>query len=317
MTPEILLFASVAITAFGLSIGAVWAVLRKLTLDHPNDRSSHTIPTPRGGGLGVIPAILLPWILFAPDHPWTLIVGALLLMAGSWIDDRRGLPPLTRLLAQAAMAALFIIPLNPGVLLGLALGFILVWFINLYNFMDGIDGISGVETASLGLGIVVVCLISRAAPNLILPALCLTGASLGFLVWNWHPAKVFLGDCGSIPLGLLMGGLLILLALAGQWSAAIILPAYYLADATITLTARMLNGEKIWQAHRKHFYQKAARGGAGPAKVSKTVLGGNLGLIGCAALTANGHQAVGLAAAALVLTGLLAMLYRWGKNAPP
>ena len=300
-----------AITACGLSLWAVGAVIRRLTLDLPNERSSHTIPTPRGGGLGMIPAILVSWLLFAPDFPAALLGGAFLLMAGSWIDDRRGLSPLVRLVGQMAMALWVIasLPLPWWLLVPLLLAY--VWFINLYNFMDGIDGITGVETACLGLGVALV------SPDLAIPGAILAGASVGFLVWNWHPAKVFLGDSGSVPLGLLTGGLLIKLALAGQWAAALILPAYYAADATITLTRRLLNGEKVWQAHRKHFYQRANRGGAGPRLVSGSILAGNLALIACAYLTTQGQTGLGLALAMVVVTALLGLLGWWGRNAPP
>ena len=306
------------ITAFALTVWAVGVVIKRLTLDHPNDRSSHTVPTPRGGGLGVMPVILLAWVLFTDYRPWTLLIGSLALMLGSWIDDRRGLPALTRLLLQSVVVAVFTVTLPIEILpLLIVVWFALLWFVNLYNFMDGIDGITGVETVSLCVGITVICLISGTAPNLVIPALIIAAAGLGFLVWNWHPAKVFLGDSGSVPLGLLTGGLLIELAFAGQWQAALILPAYYLADATITLCSRLLNGEKIWQAHRKHFYQRATRGGAGPVRVSVIVLTGNLGLTLCACLTAWGHNFLGLSLAAANIFCVLTVLQRWGKDAPP
>ena len=306
------------ITAFALTLWAVGAVLKRLILDLPNDRSSHTVPTPRGAGLGIVPALLLVWALFADYRPWPLLIGALVLMAGSWIDDKRGLPPLTRLLLQALMVGLFIasLPLDSWAF-AFILGFLLLWFVNLYNFMDGIDGITGIETASLGLGVALVSWFSDGAQSLIVPSLAVVGAALGFLIWNWHPAKVFLGDCGSVPLGLLTGGLLVALALAGQWQAAIILPAYYLADASLTLGRRLLGGEKIWQAHRKHFYQRATRGGAGPAKVSLAVLAGNCVLIASALTAAGGNAPLGMASAAIVVVALLGLLGYWGRNAPP
>ena len=317
MTPEIIPMLIPTVTAFGLSAVAVGAVIKRLTLDHPNDRSSHSVPTPRGGGLGAVPAALLAWLLFSDYRPWALIVGALLLMAGSWIDDRQGLSPLTRLLAQAAMVAWVTVSLDLGLLPSLGLGFLLLWFVNLYNFMDGIDGITGIETVSLSLGIAIVAQVSGTGSLLVIPALCLAGAALGFLLWNWHPAKVFLGDCGSVPLGVLTGGLLIVLAVLGQWQAALILPAYYLADASLTLGYRLLRGEKIWQAHRKHFYQRATRGGAGPRKVALTILLGNLGLIGCAAAAAMGRGTMGLIAGLVITTAILGVLGWWGRNAPP
>ncbi len=307
-----------AITAFALTVWAVALVLTRLTLDHPNHRSSHTVPTPRGGGLGVIPAILFPWLVFSDYRPWPLLIGALILMGASWIDDKRGLPPILRLAFQAMAVAAFLafLPL-PHWVLAAVLAFGLLWFVNLYNFMDGIDGITGVETGCLGVGIALIAAHADATQDLILPGLCLAAGGLGFLVWNWHPAKVFLGDAGSVPLGLLIGGLLIQLALAGHWAASLILPAYYWADASWTLLIRLLNGEKIWQAHRKHFYQRASRGGAGPVLVSTTILMGNLGLIFAAWIADIGQQGIGLSLAALIVTALLALLRWWGRNAPP
>ena len=122
--------------------------------------------------------------------------------------------------------------------------------------MDGIDGITSVETIVIGVG---VFLISD-GPTAFLGGI-LAAAATGFLKWNWNPAKVFLGDVGSIPLGFLLGWLLLNLAGNGHWAAAIILPAYYLTDATITLIGRAIKGEKLWQAHRQHFYQKAVQRG--------------------------------------------------------
>jgi UDP-N-acetylmuramyl pentapeptide phosphotransferase/UDP-N-acetylglucosamine-1-phosphate transferase len=312
------------ITAFALSVWAVGLVLSRLTLDHPNDRSSHSVPTPRGGGLGIVPVALLVWLLFADYRPWVLLIGAVILLLLSLLDDRRGLSALTRLIVQAGIVLAFVLtlplpasPLLPAPLISLAASFALLWFVNLYNFMDGIDGITGVETISLGLGIALVASFADNAQILVIPALALAGSGLGFLVWNWHPAKVFLGDSGSIPLGLLAGGLLLCLALMGFWQAALILPAYYLADASLTLGRRLLAGEKIWKAHRQHFYQRACRGGAGPARVSSTIFMGNMGLILSAFATSQGYPASGMAAAGLITCFLLGLFQFWGKDAPP
>jgi len=134
------------------------------------------------------------------------------------------------------------------------------WFINLYNFMDGIDGITGVETMFIAAG---VCLIGAIA-NVTEPfsgvlILLLTGGCLGFLSLNWHPAKMFLGDVGSVPLGYLTGFLLITLAVRGLAVPAFILALYYIADSGLTLAGRIVRREKFWQPHRQHFYQRAAK----------------------------------------------------------
>jgi UDP-N-acetylmuramyl pentapeptide phosphotransferase/UDP-N-acetylglucosamine-1-phosphate transferase len=111
-----------------------------------------------------------------------------------------------------------------------------VWFLNLFNFMDGIDGIDASEAAAIGLGLM---LVADADPSIAAPAAVIAAAALGFLVWNWAPARIFLGDVGSVPLGYLLGFLLYELALRGSWQAALILPAYFLADATLTLLRRL------------------------------------------------------------------------------
>ena len=261
-----------------LTVGLTRAALDHLPLDPPNERSSHTRPTRRGGGIGVVPPVLLVWAWLALDAPWAwaAIAGCLVLMAVSWADDHTDLPPGWRFLLHAAVVAVMVglMPAEARVVHGVPMWFdraltVLgwLWFVNLFNFMDGIDGISGVETAALGIGIAVVSAFG-AVTGLAPFGLAVAGAGLGFLVWNWHPARVFLGDVGSIPLGFLLGFLLLRLAVAGHLAAALILPAYYVADATVTLLRRLLNGEKIWQAHRHHFYQRAVQGGASHARVA-------------------------------------------------
>jgi UDP-N-acetylmuramyl pentapeptide phosphotransferase/UDP-N-acetylglucosamine-1-phosphate transferase len=133
----------------------------------------------------------------------------------------------------------------------------------------------------------------------------------GFLVWNWHPARLFLGDVGSVPLGFALGWLLLHAAIAGYWAAALILPLYYLADATITLGRRALRGAKIWQAHREHFYQRAVARGRGHDAVVGAIAVGNVVLIGCALIAEGTDGAIKLlaiAAAALAVALLLAHL---------
>lgn len=326
------------VIAFALTMLATRRVLawlhRRQILDRPNERSSHTRPTPRGGGLAVTPAVLAAWAVAAGQGtaplPWTAtaIAAGLALMLASWLDDRRSLPVAPRFAAHAASVAalLWLLPDGALVFQGLlprwadllVAGLGWLWFVNLYNFMDGIDGITGIETAALGLGIALVAALNGNAP-LVPLALAAAAAGLAFLVWNWHPARIFLGDVGSIPLGLLLGGLLVHLAAQGQLAAAVILPLYYLADATITLGKRALRGEKVWQAHRQHFYQRAVQGGKRHDQVAVAIAIGNAGLVGCAVLAALGWTWAGLAAAGLVVAGLLAVLHRWslgpGKEA--
>lgn len=320
--------AGAAAVATALGTRKVLAYLRhRQILDLPNERSSHTLPTPRGGGLATTPAMAVllmasGW-LYSGIEGVALGAGALVLMALSWWDDRHGLPVLPRFAAHGVMIALFLalIPADRLVLQGI-LPFWLdraatlvawLWFVNLYNFMDGIDGITGVETASLGLGLVLVGALTGALDLLPYGGIAAaTGAA--FLLFNWHPAKLFLGDSGSIPFGFVLGGLLVMLAGHGHLAAALILPAYYVADATITLTRRALNGEKVWQAHRKHFYQRAVQGGRRHDQVTRAIAGGNLLLVGCAVLAVSGHAWVAIAGGVAVTAGLLALLQRWSRG---
>lgn len=316
--------ATFAATIASTRLVLAW-LRHKQILDHPNERSSHSLPTPRGGGLGVTPVLAAGLILTAytvPSGSALLAAGALVLMAVSWLDDRRGLPPLPRFAAQAAIIAATLIGLDYGAVFGgilppwldqLLVGLGWLWFVNLYNFMDGIDGITGVESATIGLGIALVAALGGET-ILIPPAVVVAACGLGFLVWNWPPAHIFLGDSGSIPLGFVLGGLLIHLAAHGQLAAALILPGYYIADATITLLWRLKDGERIWQAHRRHFYQRAVRGGQSHARVSAVVGLGNLMLIACACLAASGFVSMAGLTAVLVVGCMLILFTRWAGN---
>ncbi len=190
-----------------------------------------------------------------------------------------------------------------------------VWFVNLFNFMDGIDGISGVEAAAIGGGLALVLAQAGQLDHGPL-ALALAAAATGFLVWNWHPARIFLGDVGSVPLGYLLGWLLLDAAARGLWAPALILPLYYLADATWTLARRIARREPFWKAHRQHFYQRAVAGGLGHARVALTILAADLRLVLLALLAGRGWWATGLAGAALVVALLLGHLARAGRAAP-
>lgn len=303
-----------------------WLLQRQI-LDVPNQRSSHANPTPRGGGLEVTPVVLVLWggLAFLPNPPpgiWLALAGGGGLLLLSWQDDKRGLSARLRLLVHVLAVGLGLLSLPADQLICqgwlpwwadrlVALG-AWVWFVNLYNFMDGIDGISGVETASVGGGLAILFLFGNDA-NWAPLATAAAAAGLGFLVWNWHPAKIFLGDSGSVPLGYLLGWLLLGAAARGHWAAALILPAYYLADATITLVRRACRGERLLEAHRQHFYQRALRGGASHATVARRILVADLGLIGLA-LIAERHPWPALAFSGLLVLALLAELHRLGRN---
>lgn len=329
---HILLLAAAAVAA--AAYAATGLVLRLLVrvgaYDRPNPRSSHDRPKPRGGGLALLPVVALAWLAvefwLAPAPPgfWLVLPAALLLAAVSWVDDLRELSPVLRLGVQGFAVALGIYGLGdsalvfqgllPPLLDHLVAAALWLWFVNLFNFMDGIDGISGVETLVIGGGLVAVGAVAPLAPGLIACAALLAAALLAFLPWNWPPSRLFLGDVGSVPLGYLLGWLLLAAAAEGQWAAAVILPSYYLADATLTLARRARRGAVLWQAHREHFYQRAVQGGASHAAVALRVLVCGGVLLGLAAGASAGWPEPALAGAAVVVVLLLCELARLARR---
>lgn len=252
-------------------------LLQRYALARPNARSSHKIPTPQGGGIAVLGAtIAAPLLLsglpsfLAFEIPITLLGPALFLAVVGAIDDVRPIPALPRLAFQALAVGATLITLTsqtqiiPGCPLWLERAIILfggLWFINLVNFMDGLDLMTVVETVPITVAVVVMGLTGHVAPTTMIVAAALGGAMMGFAPFNRPVARVFLGDVGSLPIGLLLGWCLLDLAYRGQLTAALLLPLYYLSDATITLLRRLLAGEKVWEAHRTHFYQRATDNG--------------------------------------------------------
>lgn len=265
----------------GIGLWRRWMLHHKI-LDIPNERSSHAAPTPHGAGAVVILLTLLTWLGLLIKHaaPW-LDYAVLAAAAGvaviSALDDRAHISFKWRLLAHGAAAAVAVMALPDAAAMFqdwlplwlertlLAIG--LVWFMNLFNFMDGIDGMMGTLIVTLALGI-----------SLVTPtwldwqlSLSLVPIAAGFLVWNWMPAKIFSGDVGSVAVGYLIGWLLLRLSLTGNYIPAIILAAYPIADTTFTLLRRISQGEKFWEPHRRHFFQKAVRSGMTHAAVVRVV----------------------------------------------
>jgi len=323
MTWLLLTCGAIAIVSALLTGLLVLLLRRRAILDHPTDRSNHAVPTPRGGGLAVVPITLVAWTVGAgTDIPIGLLAvigGGWVLAILSWVDDLRSLPAGLRLVIQAVVVAATAHWLNlegpvfqgllPGWTDSVCTVLLWLWFVNLFNFMDGIDGISGVETICIGAGITALGLVLAEAPQQVWFGATLAAATAGFLAWNWPPARIFLGDVGSVPIGFLLGFLLLALAARGYWAPALILPAYYLADATITLLRRLLRGERVWQAHSEHFYQHAVRSGRSHAQVSLAVMVANLVLIALAILSLS-YPLLSLAGAALTVLALLTWMRR-------
>lgn len=324
----LLILTGLAAALSCLATRALLALLRRAAvLDHPNDRSSHDVPTPRGGGIAVIASIVITGL------GWSIVSGqtdsgslgialglTIALSVVSFIDDLRTLSAGIRLAAHALAVAgglwaldghgAFAAYLPQPVDLALtALAWL--WFINLYNFMDGIDGIVGSETGAIALGIGGLTFLGLAPATLLGPSAAILGAALGFLVWNWHRAKIFLGDSGSIPLGFLMGYLLIATAAPGgpALAAALVLPLVFVVDASVTLLRRLAGGKRPTDAHREHAYQRAVQGGWSHDRVCLVVLAANAVLIATAwwlaGLSPWAALGVGLAVAVLSYSLLL------------
>ncbi|CAB3803177.1 glycosyl transferase [Pararobbsia alpina] len=245
--------SSVVILLLLLKTGYAW----RLATDVPNDRSLHTRPTPRVGGWGITPASAVLILIFARSL-WPLAVLALALGLLSHFDDRQGLSARYRFAGHviAAIALVCVVPPPYFGWLAIPVVFSLVWVSNLYNFMDGANGLAG-GMAVIGFG----CYSLSAGvrqPELAIAALIVACAALGFLLFNFPFAKVFLGDAGSIPLGFLAGGMGYWGWAAGAW--AFWFPVFvfspFIADASATLLKRLLRRERFWEAHRQHYYQR-------------------------------------------------------------
>jgi UDP-N-acetylmuramyl pentapeptide phosphotransferase/UDP-N-acetylglucosamine-1-phosphate transferase len=301
---------------------------RRAILDRPVERSSHREPVPRGGGIAVVPVLVAAWLALAglgaaPPGTVAIAAAAAALALLSWLDDLRGLAVGLRLLGHVAAVAagLLMLPdgavfqgVLPPLLDRVATALLWVWFVNLFNFMDGIDGITGVEAATLGLGVALVDagagIAGDGSAGL---ALCIAAGAVAFLRWNWHKATLFLGDIGSVPLGYLLAWLLLGLAARGLWAPALILPLYYLADASLTLCRRLWRRERFWQAHRQHFYQRALAPDGDHGAVALLVLAGDALLLALAGL-AVWQPLTALALALLVVAGMLIALERRARR---
>jgi UDP-N-acetylmuramyl pentapeptide phosphotransferase/UDP-N-acetylglucosamine-1-phosphate transferase len=219
---------------------------------------------------------------------------AVLALTGA-IDDIRGLGAVPRLLIQFATVGLVIallprdfnvVPNLPFWLERALLMFGAVWLVNLTNFMDGIDWMTVAEVVPVTAGVALLGLAGAASASTVLAALALLGAMIGFAPFNRPVARLFLGDVGSLPVGLMLGWILIMLAGKGHLASALLLPLYYLADASITLARRVMRREAVWEAHRTHFYQRATDNGFSVLEIVVRVFVLNVALAGLAVVSA-------------------------------
>jgi UDP-N-acetylmuramyl pentapeptide phosphotransferase/UDP-N-acetylglucosamine-1-phosphate transferase len=255
---------------FMVTLSLIWWLIKGNTLkilDRPNCRSLHTTPVSRTGGLGMLPGILISWVLLPAALPLPAWIGVSLLAAVSFADDVLTLPVWWRLLTHSVVAAWFAAVLLAdahGWLIATVVTVAIVWMINLYNFMDGSDGLAGGMTL-IGFGYYGLAAWLVGNETFAMLNFCIVAAAAAFLLFNFHPARIFMGDVGAIPLGFLAASFGILGWTNGLWTLWLPLLVFspFIADASVTLAKRCLRREKIWQAHREHYYQRLVQSGFG------------------------------------------------------
>lgn len=254
------------LAAFAASWLALAVLLKRrhvLPMDHPNARSLHATPTPRIGGLGIMAGVAVAGAWLGDAALLPVLLAAMALAGLSLADDVRGLPVYVRFLAHFVAAAICLLALGLSAWGLLAATLAVVWMTNLFNFMDGADGLAG-GMAVIGFGALALAAWLADAPGLAVFCAALAATALAFLRFNFPPARLFMGDAGSIPLGFMAATLGILGARQGVWPWVFPLIVFspFIVDATATLVQRAWRGEKVWRAHRSHYYQRAVLLGA-------------------------------------------------------
>jgi UDP-N-acetylmuramyl pentapeptide phosphotransferase/UDP-N-acetylglucosamine-1-phosphate transferase len=334
IAPQLLPSIFAVVAAAMISAAMTWAIrpwLLRHALAKPNARSSHRIPTPQGAGIAVIGATLVvagaivAYTDAVNSNVVVAIFAASLFMAiVGFADDVKSIPVLPRLILQAIAVGtiLFTVPgdvrIVPACPLWIERGLLLLaglWFVNLVNFMDGLDWMTVAEVVPITAAMVVLGWLGEFPSSATIVAAALCGAMVGFAPFNRPMAKVFLGDVGSLPIGLLLGWCLLQLAHNQQIVAALLFPLYYLSDATVTLLRRLTRGEPFWAAHRSHYYQRATDNGFTVLRVVSEVFALNIAL----ALLAVGSimtQSVMVRTLFLIAGGLATALvmYRFSRR---
>jgi UDP-N-acetylmuramyl pentapeptide phosphotransferase/UDP-N-acetylglucosamine-1-phosphate transferase len=317
-----------ALAALAVSFACLWILLspfgRRLMLDQPNERSLHHQPVPRSGGLAIAAGVAAG-VLFADGHGFASGMGLALCIAGalaavSLADDIYTLPTLLRLVVQLAAAGAFLaIEVGAGDPVFYAvLVLAIAWYANLYNFMDGSDGLAG-GMAVIGFGAYAWGALQSGQGALAAASASIAGAAFAFLLVNFHPARLFMGDVGSVPLGFLAGALGVLGWRTGAWPLwfPLLVFAPFVCDATLTLLRRLLRGERVWIAHKEHYYQRLVRMGFGHRGVAWVeyvvmILCAAVALLARDAAEALQFAALGGAAAALAVAAVWVDL-RWRR----
>jgi UDP-N-acetylmuramyl pentapeptide phosphotransferase/UDP-N-acetylglucosamine-1-phosphate transferase len=315
------------LTAFTATLLVNWWLARSrfaaLTLDHPNRRSLHRTAIPRVGGIGLHAGVVLAACTLQPDLPHTLWLALALLLAVSLLNDVREIAAHWRLAAHLAAAALFAagMPAEHGIAASVLAALGLAWMANLYNFMDGSDGLAG-GMALIGFSFYGMAAAAAGSTQFALVNFSIAAAAAAFLIVNFHPARIFMGDAGSIPLGFLAAALGILGWLRHDWTwwFPLLVFSPFITDASVTLARRLCAGEKVWRAHRDHYYQRLVQLGWGHRRtaLAEYALMLACGATGIAALAApEAVQAGLLAAACAIYLALIAAVSRaWRRRQP-
>ncbi len=336
MVSELLLICAAVFIASVLLTGIIRRLaLARGVMDVPNARSSHVLPTPRGGGLAIVVTVLVTIGAMylrgnvPPDLAAALLIGGPFVALIGFIDDLRSVSVVARLAVQFAAFAWCVYRLGPlppiqfgfaVVDLGVAGSIIavvfLVWFLNLYNFMDGIDGIASVEAISVMTFATLLMFWQQGEPSIVFALLVVTAAAAGFLIWNWPPARIFMGDAGSGFLGFFVGSIAWATIAHGRlsiWVWLILLGAF-IVDATVTLLRRWARGARLAQAHRSHAYQRLSRKYGSHLRVTLGILLINAFWLDPLAYLAAARPSLGTAAAALAWLPLIAVAWAAGAG---
>ena len=315
------------LTAFAAALLIIWWLakgrLSAFVLDRPNPRSLHEAPIPRTGGIGLHAGVLLAFGIIAPNLPLTLWIAFGMLVLISLLEDLRGVRTILRLLAHLLAAGIFTAPIlldEYGLLVTAVATLAIAWMANLYNFMDGSDGLAG-GMAAIGFSFYGIAAWFAGSTEFALVNFSIAAAAAAFLIFNFHPARVFMGDVGSVPLGFLAAALGLIGWLQRDWEPwfPVLAFAPFIVDASVTLARRAWKREKVWEAHRDHYYQRLVRMGWGHRNtaLAEYALMFGSGAAGLAILHVPwSTQALVLGAIALGYAALIALVERsWHRYA--